>query len=617
MRETDIPVLIVGAGPVGMLTAALLADRGIESLIIEQRQDLHLAPQAHVINSRTQEILSEIGIADEEIKGISTHADSARNVTWRRTLASGDLASIDIGSQAYTGKLENVSSKVTTNIPQHQLERMLFKHLSRRVLCRTAFGQTWLGAEQFKDHVVSRLKDMATGEEYRVRSSWIVAADGASSRVRRDCGIEMIGKTDLANLITINFEGDIRHLVQNSPSILFWIMSAKCPGTFIVHDEARYSVFMTPYFPPHESPKDYPVERCERILRSALGDDKMPVRVTSISSWTMQSHTAQTYSKGRIFLVGDAAHRFPPTGGLGLNTGAADAQNLAWKLALVIKGKADRALLQTYESERKPVAQVNGQASTDNHHKMREVTDALGLNLDHLPMMARLRASAPVRLLPRALRSACKNLLVIPIEARTNKIQKAATDNYANRKSAVQQAAEDQFAHFNTIGLDLGYVYRGKAISNDGSRPPPVGNPVLDYTQSFCPGARFPHFRLAAPAGVKKSSYTLIGGDRFLLAGMGCHGKTASQFAGAIAEALEVAIDAADLNIVTHPDDASRLANLNDQRPDGLFLVRPDGHTAWRHNRSEPVQVAELITVFADLFCLDRPDQMNKVAASS
>ncbi|KAB2891883.1 MAG: HlyD family efflux transporter periplasmic adaptor subunit [Burkholderiaceae bacterium] len=416
MRELEVPVLIVGAGPVGMLMAALLADQGIESLLLERRDDLHLAPQAHVINIRTQEILAGIGVTDEALASIKTHSDDARFVTWRRNLAEGDLARIDIGSPAYLAGMAAASGKCTVNIPQHHLERLLFAQVARRVLCQARFGHAWLGAKHGEHGVVSSVSDAATGEVYQVRSEWLIAADGAGSPVRRSLELPMVGETNLAHLITVNFEADIRHLVKDSPSILFWVLSAAAPGTFIVHDAARYSVFMTPYFPRHESPADFPMARCERLLRTALGDRHMPLRITSLSNWTMQAHIAASYSKQRTFLVGDAAHRFPPTGGLGLNTGAADAHNLAWKLASVIKGRAGRGLLDTYGAERKPVAETNCRVSVANHWKMREVTTALGLDEDRLPTLARLRASAPARALPVALRSAVKRMLVAPVD---------------------------------------------------------------------------------------------------------------------------------------------------------------------------------------------------------
>ncbi|KJK20851.1 hypothetical protein UB46_30495 [Burkholderiaceae bacterium 16] len=596
MRELEVPVLIVGAGPVGMLMAALLADQGIESLLVEQRDDLHLAPQAHVINTRTQEILAGIGVTDEALAGITTHSAEARFVTWRQNLAEGDLARIDIGSAGYLASMAPASSKRTANIPQHHLERLLFAQVSRRVRCQTRFGHAWQGAEHSGHGAVSSVKDVATGETYRVRSDWLIAADGAGSPVRRSLGLPMVGETNLAHLITINFEADIRHLVKESPSILFWVLSAAAPGTFIVHDAARYSVFMTPYFPEYESPADFPPDRCERILRAALGDRHLPLRITSLSNWTMQAHIAAPYSQGRTFLVGDAAHRFPPTGGLGLNTGAADAHNLAWKLACVIKGRAGPGLLDTYGDERKPVAETNSRVSVANHRKMRQVTAALGLDEDKLPTMARLRASAPARALPAALRSAVKRLLVAPIDSRTRKVQRAATPGFAGIRRNVQLAAEAQMEHFNTLGLDLGYVYRSAAVCGGGAAAPMASNPVLEVAQSLTPGARLPHFRLQGAPGSPATSHDLVGHGHFLLAGFGRHGKACAGLAESASQQLGgVAVHAVDLDAVTHHADRPQLSAWNLGLPDAAILVRPDGHIAWRHAAATDARLEDVL----------------------
>ncbi len=598
MRELEVPVLIVGAGPVGMLMAALLADQGIESLLIEQRDDLHLAPQAHVINTRTQEILASIGVTDEDLAGISTHSAQSRFVTWRRNLADGDLARIEISGAGSLARMEAASSKRTANIPQHHLERLLFAQVARRVRCQTAFGQVWLDAEQSEPCVISSVMDAASGETYRVRSQWLIAADGAGSRVRRSQGLPMVGETNLAHLVTINFEADIRHLVKDSPSILFWVLSAKAPGTFIVHDAARYSVFMTPYYPAYESPNDFPPERCERMLRAALGDRDMPLRITSLSNWTMQAHIAEPYRKGLTFLVGDAAHRFPPTGGLGLNTGAADAHNLAWKLALVIKGRAGPGLLDTYGDERKPVAETNCRVSVSNHRKMRQVTAALGLDEDQLPTMARLRASAPARMLPSALRSAVKSLLVAPIESRTRKVQQAATPRFASIKQKMQQAAEAQMEHFSTLGLDLGYVYRSTAICDNGAVVPVAANPVLEVALSLTPGARWPHFRVQGARALgtaAATSHDLLDPGHFLLAGLGCHGQRCVELAAQASQRLGVPVHGVDLDAVVHRDDLPRLHAWNGGRPDIAVLVRPDGHIAWRHASAAGMQLGDVL----------------------
>ncbi|TCW80290.1 hypothetical protein C5O80_26025 [Burkholderia sp. SRS-46] len=611
MREFEVPVLIVGAGPVGMLMAALLADQGIESLLVERRDDLHLAPQAHVINTRTQEILAGIGVTDEALAGITTHRGDARFVTWRRTLAEGDLARIDIGSPGYLAGMAAASSKRTANIPQHHLERLLFAQVSRRVRCQARFGHAWQSAEHNEHCVVSSVSDTTTGEVYRVRSEWLIAADGAGSPVRRSLELPMVGETNLAHLITINFEADIRHLVKDSPSILFWVMSAAAPGTFIVHDSARYSVFMTPYFPKYESPADFSMARCERLLRTALGDRHVPLRITSLSNWTMQAHIAASYSTRRTFLVGDAAHRFPPTGGLGLNTGAADAHNLAWKLACVIKGRANRGLLDTYGDERKPVAETNCGVSVANHRKMQEVTAALGLDVDKLPALARLRASVPARVLPAALRRAVKRMLVAPVDGRTRRVQRAATPRFAAIQRNVQQAADAQMEHFNTLGLDLGYVYRSAAVCDSDAMPswaPMATSSVLEVAQSFTPGGRLPHFRLKDASGASATSHDLIGNGHFLLAGFGRHGKACAGIAAHTSERLGgLPVHGVDIGAAIHCADKPQLSLWNRGLPDGVVLVRPDGHVAWRHASATDVQPEDVLAALCRVLQVPMP----------
>lgn len=595
MHELEVPVLIVGAGPVGLTMAALLADQGIASLLVEQRDGLHQAPQAHVISARTREILASLGIADEALARVTTPPADARYVTWRRNLAEEDIARIEIGGEARFVQLDSVSGKRSANVPQHHLERVLFDALAGRTGCETRFGQTWRGAEEEGDCVVSHIEDAASGEVYAVRSQWLLAADGASSSVRRGAGIAMAGDTNLAHMVTVNFEADLRPLVKDSPSILFWTLSAKAPGTFIVHDAARYAVFMTPYFPPHEQPADFPVARCERMLRAALGTADVPFRVTSLSHWTMQAHVADRYRQGRTLLVGDAAHRFPPTGGLGLNTGIADAHNLAWKLALVMQGRADEGLIDTYGAERRPVAVANCEASVKNFHKMREVTAAMGIDDRRLPLLGRVRSSAPARALPGAVRSAIGGLFVAPVEWRTRRIAKAASVRCAAIRQRVQRAAENQMAHFSTVGLDLGHAYRGAAVCGDGTTAPVAPDPVRDVCQSLTPGARWPHFHLAPDTGVayRTSSHELLRPGHFLLAGMGRHGAACER----LAASLGLAVVGVNLDLAASHKALAQLIAWNDGAADATLLVRPDGHIAWRSTASQPPSLSDVAAV--------------------
>src|SRR5262249_36632302 len=150
------------------------------------------------------------------------------------------------------------------------------------------------------------------------------------------------------------------------PAVLYWTTAPEATGTFVAHDIDSTWVYMHPWDPDRESMQDYSVEKCAEIVRRAMGTDAYPFAIRTIRGWTMTAQVAERYRERRIFLVGDAAHRFPPTGGLGLNTGVQDAHNLAWKIAAVEAGWATDALLDTYDVERRPVAQHNADVSLLN-----------------------------------------------------------------------------------------------------------------------------------------------------------------------------------------------------------------------------------------------------------
>src|ERR1051325_10185700 len=178
----------------------------------------------------------------------------------------------------------------------------------------------------------------------------------------------------------IHCEANLRSLVADRPAALYWTTAPEATGVFVAHDIDSTWVYMHPWDPEHEVREDYDEDRCAAIVRRAMGTDAHPFTIRTIRTWTMTAQVAARYRDRRIFLVGDAAHRFPPTGGLGLNTGVQDAHNLAWKLGAVSAGWAPDALLDTYESERRPIAQENADVSVRNAMRMMEACRAfLGL----------------------------------------------------------------------------------------------------------------------------------------------------------------------------------------------------------------------------------------------
>jgi 2,4-dichlorophenol 6-monooxygenase len=251
----------------------------------------------------------------------------------------------------------------------------------------------------------------------------------------------------------------------------------------------------------------------------------------------MTSLVADRYGAGRVFLVGDSAHRFPPAGGLGLNTGVQDAHNLAWKLAWVDGGRADAALLDTYETERRPIAQRNAEQSFVNAMKILEAAVALGLEeADVEAASARLAASL-------------------------------ATDAGRAELRGIVEAQRD---HFDMLGMQLGFSYEEGAIVPDGAAPPAPANPVSDFVPTGRPGARLPH----AWIGERRSLLDLLATDRCTLI-VGRDG--AAWLDATDPSAMRILVEGRDFVDV---DGAwGRVAGM---ATDGAILVRPDQHVAWR-----------------------------------
>jgi 2,4-dichlorophenol 6-monooxygenase len=297
---------------------------------------------------------------------------------------------------------------------------------------------------------------------------------------------------------------------------------------------------MVPFDPERETEADYSVEHCEALVKAAIGSDEYPVKVETVGTWAMSAQIAERYREGRVFLAGDAAHRFPPTGGLGLNGGVQDIHGLVWRLAAVEAGWARPALLDSYESERRPVAQKNADNSLRNATKLFEVAQALGLD-----------------------------------EERTTERMRATLADRAGR-ARVEAAIADQAEHFDTLGLQLGFRYDAGAVVPDGTPPPEVGNSVREFVPCGRPGARMPHAWLARD-GKRQSTLDLLALDSFTLV-------TTSP-----SEAWEAAVSKISAVPVRYVaiepasiEDRARWLEESGIGLEGALLVRPDQHVAWR-----------------------------------
>ena len=429
---SEIDVLIVGAGPVGISAAMLLHKMGQSVRIIERREGPQRAPAAHVINARTFEIWRQIGLNVDHLRELAQDPQVAGQVHWVTKLGGTVLGSLPYERQG--DEMLAITPTPLRNLAQHILEPVLVDELTAMGV-HVEYSTQWLSLVQEQDSVVSRVSHHETDEI--IVAKYLLGCDGASSAVRRATGIVMEGPDNLQSFAMIHFSADLSSFTRNCPGILYWLCDQGAGGTLISHGGNNEWVYMHPVV------ADYVVDQSdddfESLVRSVLIDTPVDITILKTSSWTMTSQIADRYRDGRVFLVGDAAHRFPPSGGMGLNSGVQDAHNLAWKLHAVITEQSPETLLDTYEPERRPIAQRNAQASLENAFKMIEVFAALG----------------------------------------------------KPDQEGLKQAINNQQTHFDMFGLQMGFRYE---LDGSTTPIPPLSDDVIrNYFPSIEPGCRLPH----------------------------------------------------------------------------------------------------------------------------
>ncbi len=357
MADIEVPVFIVGGSLVGMSTALFLGHHGIRSLAVEHHRGTAIHPRAAMITQRTMEVLREVGVEQIVMEKSEEQFVQDGAIMALESLTGKEIAwfipNLNEG-------VRDVSPSLRLFITQNLLEPLLQRR-AHELGAELRFSTEMVSFEEDRDGISAAIRHRDTGETQTVRAKYMVAADGSHSKVRDRLGIRMLGHGVFSKSITIYFHGDVGPLLRGRSLSVMYVVNPVLNGFFRV-EKPFTSGFLAVHWlgdaknPVTDVSKDLTEEKCYALLRSALGDETVPVTIDNVMHWDAEADTAERFQQGRIFLAGDAAHVMPPHGGFGGNTGIQDAHNLAWKLAYVLKGLAGPRLLSTYGPERRPAA---------------------------------------------------------------------------------------------------------------------------------------------------------------------------------------------------------------------------------------------------------------------
>jgi 2,4-dichlorophenol 6-monooxygenase len=565
--ETELPagpvmvtdVVVVGSGPAGAAAALALSTLGVDNIMITKYRWTANTPRAHITNQRAMEVFRDLGIEDQVLADATDH-DLVGDTVFCTSIAGEEIGRIHTWGTRPDREADYrlASPCLTVDIPQTYLEPILVRNAAKRGT-QVRFSTEYLSHTQDDDGVTVDVLDRLTGKAYLIRAKYLIGADGARSMVAADIGLPFEGAMDIAGSMNITFKADISRYVSHRPSVLYWVIQ---PGSNVGGIGAGLVRMVRPWnewlivwgYDINEEPPQVDEAAAVQIVRNLLGMPDLDVEITGTSLWGNNEMYATLLHSGRVFCAGDAVHRHPPSNGLGSNTSVQDAYNLVWKLAAVLKGQADPALLDTYSAERAPVAERIVKRANRSSREFVDIFKALGV----------LDATTEAE-------------MAAAIEER-----KANTPAGADKRAALVRAMDLKNYEFNAHGVELGQFYTSSAILSDGSAPPvPSRDPDLYYEMSTVPGSHLPHAWVGDSAH-RKALMDLAPYDRWTLI-TGIAGERWEAAAEKVGQELGVPL----ATVVIGPgrevtDLYYDWAKLREVEESGVLLVRPDKHIAWR-----------------------------------
>lgn len=363
MATRQVPVLIVGAGFAGLTAAALLAWRGVPCLVVERRASVNRHPRAHGVGLRSMELLRVIPGLEADLCRASRTGPQDSTIMIAESVTGRVIRTLATPGSFHRRAL---SPATMCSAGQDRVEPVLLDH-ARALGAETRFSTELVDFIQDVDGVHATLRDMSSGRETACEADYLIAADGAGSPARSALGLAMEGPGTLSHAVSILFRADLGSVLPTRGFLLCYLQNRNFTGAFVTTDDPNVGQINIEYDPSREDASDYDATRCAVLVQAALGAPDLDVEVLDVLPWRMSSAVVSQMAQGRVFLAGDAAHIMPPVGGLAGQAAMQDGADLAWKLAMVLGGRAGRGLLDTYDAERRPVAQMTAARLTANY----------------------------------------------------------------------------------------------------------------------------------------------------------------------------------------------------------------------------------------------------------